>query len=165
MPWRRTWQSTWVFLPEESPWTEEPGRLQSMGSQRVGHRHDWVTKHIITSRVILVLSSHSFFLMSHDFQIQVNMNSIFLGSREHIEKRKGKSLHSRSFYLCRSPCVLKKLSEQDECLMAHSGGTKCCGWEKALVTEDTVQMPRTELKSRLAGKNQEMFYRGNLVNL
>ena len=25
------------------PWTEEPGRLQSMGSQRV--RHDWATKH------------------------------------------------------------------------------------------------------------------------
>ena len=30
-----------ILLPEESPWTEEPGRLQSMGSQRV--RHDWVT--------------------------------------------------------------------------------------------------------------------------
>ena len=26
-----------VFLPGEFPWTEEPGRLQSMGSQRVGH--------------------------------------------------------------------------------------------------------------------------------
>ena len=26
------------------PWTEEPGGLQSMGSQRV--RHDWVTEHI-----------------------------------------------------------------------------------------------------------------------
>ena len=26
-----------VFLPRESPWTEEPGRLQSMGLQRVGH--------------------------------------------------------------------------------------------------------------------------------
>ena len=26
-----------AFLPGESPWTEEPGRLQSMGSQRVGH--------------------------------------------------------------------------------------------------------------------------------
>ena len=24
------------FLPGESPWTEEPGSLQSMGSQRVG---------------------------------------------------------------------------------------------------------------------------------
>ena len=31
------------FLPGESPWTEEPGGLQSMGSQRV--RHDWVTKY------------------------------------------------------------------------------------------------------------------------
>ena len=27
------WQPTPVFLPGESPWTEEPGRLQSMGSQ------------------------------------------------------------------------------------------------------------------------------------
>ena len=32
-----------VPLPGESPWTEEPGRLQSMGSQRV--RHDEATKH------------------------------------------------------------------------------------------------------------------------
>ena len=28
------------------PWTKEPGRLQSMGSQRV--RHDWVTNTITT---------------------------------------------------------------------------------------------------------------------
>ena len=26
-----------VFLPGESPWTEEPDGLQSMGSRRVGH--------------------------------------------------------------------------------------------------------------------------------
>ena len=26
-----------IFLPGESPWTEEPGGLQSLGSQRVGH--------------------------------------------------------------------------------------------------------------------------------
>ena len=42
-PWRRAWQSTPVFLPGESPRMEELGRLQSMGSQRVGH--DWVTKY------------------------------------------------------------------------------------------------------------------------
>ena len=36
-------QPTPVFLPGESPWTEEPGGQQSMGSQRVGH--DQVTKH------------------------------------------------------------------------------------------------------------------------
>ena len=35
--WRRVWQLTPVFLPGESSWTEEPGGLQSMGSQRVGH--------------------------------------------------------------------------------------------------------------------------------
>ena len=36
-PWRRAWQLTPVFLPGESPWTEESGRLKSTGSQRVGH--------------------------------------------------------------------------------------------------------------------------------
>ena len=43
IPWRRAWQLTPVFSPGESPWTEEPGGLQSMGWQRV--RHDWATKH------------------------------------------------------------------------------------------------------------------------
>ena len=31
IPWRRAWQPTSVFFPGESPWTEEPGRLQCMG--------------------------------------------------------------------------------------------------------------------------------------
>ena len=39
IPWRRACQYTPLFLSEESPWTEEPGKLQSMGLQRVGH--DW----------------------------------------------------------------------------------------------------------------------------
>ena len=33
VPWRRAWQPTPVFLPRESPGTEEPGGLQSMGLQ------------------------------------------------------------------------------------------------------------------------------------
>ena len=38
IPWRRAWQPTPVFSPGESiPWTEEPSRLQSIGSQIVGH--------------------------------------------------------------------------------------------------------------------------------
>ena len=37
IPWRRAWQPILVFLPGESPWTKEPGRLHFMGSQRVGH--------------------------------------------------------------------------------------------------------------------------------
>ena len=43
IPWRRAWQPTPVFLPGESPGTEEPGGLQSMGSQRGGH--DRATNH------------------------------------------------------------------------------------------------------------------------
>ena len=39
IPWRRAWQPTLEFLPGESPWTEEPGRLQSKGLHKV--RHDW----------------------------------------------------------------------------------------------------------------------------
>ena len=30
----RAWQPTPVFLPGKIPWTEEPGRLQSMESQK-----------------------------------------------------------------------------------------------------------------------------------
>ena len=37
IPWKRAWQLTPIFLPRESPRTEEPGGLQSIGSQRVGH--------------------------------------------------------------------------------------------------------------------------------
>ena len=37
IPWRRKWKPTLVFLPGESPWTEEPGGLQSMGLHRVRH--------------------------------------------------------------------------------------------------------------------------------
>ena len=34
IPWRRNS----ILLAWRIPWTEEPGRLQSMGSQRVGHK-------------------------------------------------------------------------------------------------------------------------------
>ena len=37
----RQWHPTPVLMPGKSPWMEEPGRLQSMGSLRV--RHDWPT--------------------------------------------------------------------------------------------------------------------------
>ena len=43
IPWRRAWQPPLVFLPGESPWTEDPGGLLSMALKRVGH--NWATKH------------------------------------------------------------------------------------------------------------------------
>ena len=39
IPWRREWLPTPVF-PGESPWTEDPGRLQSTGFQSCTRRSD-----------------------------------------------------------------------------------------------------------------------------
>ena len=55
IPWRRTWQPS--ILDGESPWIEEPGGLQSMGSQRV--RHDWATEHTHIDVCAWVLSHFS----------------------------------------------------------------------------------------------------------
>ena len=34
------------ILARKIPWTEEPGRPLSVGSQRVGHEHDWTSTHL-----------------------------------------------------------------------------------------------------------------------
>ena len=44
------------ILAWEIPWTEEPGGLQLMGSQRVSH--DWATKHITTTTAAKLLQSY-----------------------------------------------------------------------------------------------------------
>ena len=62
----KAWQPTPVFFPGESPWTEEAGGLQSMGSQKVGH--DWATKPskvgFILSYLLILLASILFFFFS-----------------------------------------------------------------------------------------------------
>ena len=56
-PWRRAWQPITVFLPGESPWTQEPGGLQSMGLQRTGHDWGLSTAHL-GGRLIRVLCAY-----------------------------------------------------------------------------------------------------------
>ena len=51
IPWERAWQPSPVFWPGESPWTEEPGWPQTMGSQRI--RHDCANRH--TGNVIILV--------------------------------------------------------------------------------------------------------------
>ena len=57
-PWNRAWQPTPVFLPGESPWTEEAGGLQSMGLQRDGH--DWVTKHTALTKMKYITRENNY---------------------------------------------------------------------------------------------------------
>ena len=62
IPWSRKWQPTPLFLPGKFLWTEEPSRLQSRGSQRVGH--NWVTKHIVFMDLILLNINYILFITS-----------------------------------------------------------------------------------------------------
>ena len=52
---RKAWQPTPIFLPEESPRTEESGRLQSIGSKRIGQDYsNWAhtpQKHFCLSQL------------------------------------------------------------------------------------------------------------------
>ena len=57
-PWRRTWQPTPAFLPGKSPWTEEPGGLQSMGSQTPGYNRAHTKTKIVYFRIYRLFSSN-----------------------------------------------------------------------------------------------------------
>ena len=57
IPWSRKWQPTPVYSWKIS-WTEEPGRLQSMRSQRIRHEWSCVCTHIHTHTH---LGQHLFF--------------------------------------------------------------------------------------------------------
>ena len=71
------------FLPGESL-TEDTGRLQSMGSQRV--RHDWATQHSTAP------SARNWYKLRSDFQVYVSINlSIYLSISV--------SVHLSSIYL------------------------------------------------------------------
>ena len=70
IPWRRAWQTTPIFLPGESPRTAEPGGLQSMGSQRVGH--DWAPDHRHIQASICTTNKHApSYLLSKSIQAPI----------------------------------------------------------------------------------------------
>ena len=65
--WSRKWQPTPVFLSGKIPWTGEPGRLQSMGSEK---SWTWLSTHArlwspaLTSRTVSFLPWCLFFILS-----------------------------------------------------------------------------------------------------
>ena len=64
IPWRRKWQPIPVILAWEIPWTEEPGGLQSVGLQRVGH--NWARTHVYSLMLIMEkICQVAFFFIWH----------------------------------------------------------------------------------------------------
>ena len=57
--WRRAWQPTPGFLPAESPWTEEPGRLQSMWLQTTEQQstaqHKCTQIHLVYDAIVVII--------------------------------------------------------------------------------------------------------------
>ena len=67
------------ILAWETPWTEEPVRLQSMGSHRVGH--DLVTEHtayIYNFSTVLWYSFESFFFFINGIIRKNSTNRLFI---------------------------------------------------------------------------------------
>ena len=56
------------------PWTEEPGRLQSIGSQRVGHY--WLT----SLHFLLMEAIFSFVFLNHNFPDYLSYSKLFSNS-------------------------------------------------------------------------------------
>ena len=61
--WRRQWHPHSSTLAWKIPWTEEPCRLQSMGSQRV--RHDLATEHLSVSGSVCICLSQFIHSSTH----------------------------------------------------------------------------------------------------
>ena len=62
-PWRRAWQPIPVFLPGKSPWTEEPGGLQSGGPESD------MTERLSTACLVACVSEGSY-LVPRDSRIE-----------------------------------------------------------------------------------------------
>ena len=58
IPWRRKWQPIPVFLPAESPWTEEPGGLQSLGVTKSQIRLKAYHSHTQKKKIIIRLTDN-----------------------------------------------------------------------------------------------------------
>ena len=64
--WRREWQPTSVFLPGESPWTEEPGGTEHVCVHAREHTHThekvclWLISNILSYHIDVVMCVHRF---------------------------------------------------------------------------------------------------------
>ena len=98
IPWRRAWQPTPVFLLGESPWTEEPGGLQSMELQRV--RHDWVTTHTYCTPLFQNIYLFSplrlhWSNVSENGRVRISKNSLLHKNKEETDKKLSESTFSK----------------------------------------------------------------------
>ena len=110
-PWRGKWRPTPVFLPGEAPWMEEPGGLQSMGSQRVrvtqlkrlSHAHEFKTYWMRLKKKING-TLFAFMKVVHTFPSQHASFIFVLASAFPLQQRPLVRFHSYKSILCLKVC-------------------------------------------------------------
>ena len=70
------------------PWTEEPGRLQSIGSQRVGH--NWATNTYLLTKAYVCVPSHFSVLSAHMYMYTYTCIHALLSWRAMLQRSHGK---------------------------------------------------------------------------
>ena len=131
---RRAWQPAPVFMPGESPWIEEPGGLQSTGSQRVGH--DWAIKHaqsIWSTSVSIKLVSSAQRQYWHARHVQLTLNVFFKMVASSIGVQK---LQGSPFSACMDALLLEFENEGELNLANLNTAFKCIKFIHCVVSKN-----------------------------
>ena len=98
----------------KTPWTEEPGGLQSMGSQRV--RHDWATSLHFT----LFLNMHRIYTLHTNIQQSVKI--VISRGEKYIQSQSLENLRNKYLYECGATeiCYRLRKNKHRECEVSLS---------------------------------------------
>ena len=129
-PLRRAWQPTPAFLPGESPWTEGPGGLQFIGSQRVSPEVESWLKWLNTARPAQA-KTHSFMIVSRWCETQGRERTSFLLECRLLQS----SCHVKKPKLALWPWERKERGPASPAMMPESSSPSCH------LTEATEETP------------------------
>ena len=96
------------ILARKTPWTEEPGGLQSMGSQRV--RHNWTTEHACHDNKMLYVIPR----VTAPWRREWQLTTVLLPGESHAQR-------SRAGY---SPWGHKELDTAEQLILTHRVTTR-----------------------------------------
>ena len=139
IPWRREWLHSPVFLPGKIPRTEELGRLEMMGSQRL--RHNWAHTHTHLVPVVETSMMRSYMILAETPGYWLLDNNLILNTTERpqlvgmIPSGSKTKIYIEHFKL--SLCILVvlnsfQMSWKHTCLLTITIGKRsqhCCEFE------------------------------------
>ena len=157
---RRTWQPTPVFLPGESPWTEEPGGQRSLvvyhlfiRSQRV--KLDWATQH--KHKHNLSLEGDLCFCVCFPFSIPgLKVVGESISPALHLQLEETTGCRERDVKLLQEIVTQVSIQSLGECIricawkQTHSASLSCLSWQFFLSLLPRVYAARRQGNSNVS---------------